>query len=287
MKLTPVSPNKSLNLGIAFFIGLILPFAGFGAKNFMDNSIKDEFYMRSITKLPSIGRIYHYKKKKHQSSILIDMPRSAIAESFRSVRTNIEYFLEGKRKQVILITSTMTGEGKSFCSMNLATSMALLNRRTVLVDFDVRKPNLHQSLNVNNELGMSSFLNGKAKMEDIIVNTEIPNLDFIPAGPIPFNPAELISSERTEDLLTELGNKYDYIIIDTPPLGLVTEAFLLMKYADLKLFVVREGCTSKKQLSILLNELESKKINNIFWLYNDVDVKGTEYGKKNAYYTND
>jgi tyrosine-protein kinase Etk/Wzc len=281
----PISPNKPINLAIGLIVGLFLPFAGFGIKALMDDTIANEQAMNSITKIPSIGRISHNKGKK-QSAVLIDSPKSAISESIRTVRTNIDYFLQGKRNKVILLTSTMSGEGKSFNALNLALSFSLLNRRTILLDFDLRKPNSYQSDVVpEKELGLSSFLSGDATIEEIIVHSTIPSFDFIAAGPTPANPAELISSEKTEALIKQLQAEYDYVIIDTPPIGLVTEAFLMMQHADLKIFVVREKVTPKKQLANIMAEMENKKIENIYWLLNDVDMRDTYYGQSNSYYT--
>lgn len=280
----PVSPNKAINLAVGFLVGLFLPFAGFGIKSLMDDTISNEQAMQSITKLPSIGRISHNKGKK-QAAVLIDAPKSAISESIRTVRTNIDYFLQGKRNKVILFTSTMSGEGKSFNSLNIALGFSLLNRRTILLDFDLRKPNSYQSEVVpEKELGLSSFLSGDATIDEIIVHSTIPSFDFIAAGPTPANPAELISSEKTEALIRQLQQEYDYVIIDTPPIGLVTEAFLMMQYADLKIFVVREKVTPKKQLGNIMTEMENKKIENIYWLLNDVDMRDTYYGQS-SYYT--
>lgn len=279
----PVFPNKPLNLVLGFVVGLFFPFASFGVRSLMDNTIANEQAMHSITKFPSIGRISHNKGKKY-SAVLIDAPRSAISESIRTVRTNIDYFLQGKRNKVILLTSTMSGEGKSFNSLNIAIGFSLLNRKTVLVDFDLRKPNSYHSLVVpEKELGLSSYLSGDASLKDVIINTSIPYFDFIPAGPTPGNPAELIGSEKTDELINQLQQEYDYVIIDTPPIGLVTEAFLMMKYADLKIFVVREKVSPKKQLGNIMAEMETKKIENLYWLMNDVDMTETYYGQNNYY----
>lgn len=281
----PISPNKGINLAVGFFVGLLLPFAGFGIRSLMDNTISNEQVMQSLTKIQSIGRISHNKGKK-QSAVLIEAPKSAISESIRTVRTNTDYFLQGKRNKVILFTSSMSGEGKSFNSLNIALSFSLLNRKTILLDFDLRKPNSYQSNVVpERELGISSYLSGDATLKEIIVSTTIPCFDYIPAGPIPPNPAELIGSEKTEAIIKQLQQEYDYVIIDTPPLGLVTEAFLLMKHADLKIFVVREKITPKKQLAAIMAEMENKKIENIYWLLNDVDMRDTYYGQSNSYYT--
>jgi capsular exopolysaccharide synthesis family protein len=285
-KTTPVSPNKLLNVAVGLFLGLVIPFLGFGIKDFFDGTITNENSIHSLTKLPSLGKVYHSKgRAKATNSILIDAPKSAISESIRTVRTNLDYFLEGKRNKIVLVTSTMSGEGKSFSSYNIAISLALIKRKTILVNFDIRKPNVYPALKPNKELGISSILMGDADLEEVIVRTDIDYFDFIPAGPIPDNPAELIGSTKTETLLNELKERYDYVIIDTPPIGLVTEAFLLMKYADLKVFVVRERVTPKKQFLSVLKEMEDKDVENVYWMINDVNIKDTFYGQKNDYYT--
>ncbi|MEO6904087.1 MAG: polysaccharide biosynthesis tyrosine autokinase [Bacteroidia bacterium] len=285
-KTAPVSPNKLLNLAVGLFLGLIIPFLGFGIKDFFDGTITNEHVIHSLTKLPSLGKVYHSKgRSKATNSILIDAPKSAISESIRTVRTNLDYFLEGKRNKIVLVTSTMSGEGKSFSSYNIAVSLSLIKRKTILVNFDIRKPNVYPSLKPNKDLGVSSILMGDADLDEVIVKTDMDYFDFIPAGPIPDNPAELIGSTKTETLLNELKERYDYVVIDTPPIGLVTEAFLLMKYADLKVFVVRERVTPKKQFLNVLKEMEDKEVENVYWMINDVNIKDTFYGQKNDYYT--
>ena len=284
-QLDPVSPNKTINLAIGLVLGLIIPFIGFGVKTFMDDTISGEQMVQSLTKLSSIGKIYHSKGRKKQSVVMLDSSRSAIAESIRTVRTNIQYLLKENSHQIILLTSSISGEGKSFSSLNIAVSLSLLGSKTILLDFDLRKPNVYTSFKAENEFGVSSLISGKATLEDIRISTGITNFDFIPAGPIPPNPSELIGSEKTALLIEKIKTKYDYIVIDTPPLGLVTEAFLLMKYADLKIFVVRENVTPRKQLAPLLKEIEDKNIANACWLLNDVDIRDTYYGGKNEYFT--
>jgi len=280
-------PNKILNLAIGFFLGLIFPFAAFGVKNFMDNTVTSEHMVQAVTTLPFIGRIYHRKGRK-PVALLIDAPKSAISESIRSIRTNLDHFLLGKNHQAILLTSTLSGEGKSFVSLNLASSFALLGRKTVLVSFDIRKPgNSYPALKLECQLGISSILSGRATIEEALEHTSIANLDFIGAGPVLPNPSELIGSLNTETLMTKLKERYDYVIVDTPPLGLVTDALLLMKFADIKMFVVRSGHTPREQMAVLLREIESKKINQFYWLMNDVDASDTFYGRKNEYFSQD
>jgi tyrosine-protein kinase Etk/Wzc len=283
-QLSPVSPNKPINVLVAFIAGIFFPFVFFGAKSLMNDKVTDEQMLLSIAPLSIVGRICG-KKNQKQVSVLTDSPKSPISESIRTVRTNIEYFLEGKRNQVILLSSSMSGEGKSFCSLNLAHSLSLAKRKVVLLDFDLRKPNQYQDFTTENKLGITSFLNGKSAIKDILIHTGSGNFDFIGAGDIPPNPAELIDSDFTGYLISKLKEEYDYVIIDTAPIGLVWETFILMKYADLKIFVVRENYTKKDQLESLIKKMENQKVENISWLLNGVDVKKTEYGKSNPYYT--
>jgi capsular exopolysaccharide synthesis family protein len=285
-QLTPVFPNKVLNLSLGAFLGLVIPFGVFGFKGFFNKSISGESDVQSVTNFPTIGRVFRSHDKKKQSAILINEPRSAISESIRSIRSNIEHFLDGKRHKVILLTSAMQGDGKSFNSLNIAISLSMIERKTIIVDFDIRKEkNSFEALEVERQIGLSSYLGGNKKLQDIIVSTKIPFLDYIPAGPIPGNPGELVTSEKVDQLIDTLRENYDYVIIDTPPLGLVKEAFVLMKFADLKIFVVRDNKTQKNQLVELLEEMEEKKMKDVYWLLNDVDIRHTVYSKKNGYYT--
>jgi tyrosine-protein kinase Etk/Wzc len=282
----PVFPDKSLNIGLGFLLGLLLPFAAFGLRDFMDQTVQNEHSVSALTPYPFLGRIYHRKGRK-PASILVDAPKSALSESIRSVRTNVDHFLKGQNHQVVLITSTLPGEGKSFTALNLATSMALLGRKTILVSFDIRKPGTYPVLDQECQLGISSVLSGRAAMSEVVEQSSIPNLDIILSGPILPNPSELIGSPSTALLLEALKTGYEYVFIDTPPLGLVTDALLLMKYADLKIVVVREKQTLKSAFVRLMQELKNKEMNNLFWLINDVDASETFYGKKSQYFSQD
>ncbi len=282
----PVFPNKALNLGLAIVLGFIFPFAGFGMKDFMNNTVTSEHEIQTRTHMPFLGRVYHKKGRKNQS-LLTDAPKSAVSESFRTVRTNLEHYLNGKTNQIVLLTSTLPAEGKSFVALNLATSLALLGRKTIMVSFDIRKPGIYPTLKLDCQLGISSILSGRATLAETQEKTSVPHLDFIGSGPVLSNPSELICSPNTEALLSELKMKYDYVIIDTPPLGLVTDAFLLMKYADLKIFVIREKVTPRDQLTKLLKEIENKKIAHCYWMLNDVDSTDRYYEKNSQYFSQD
>jgi tyrosine-protein kinase Etk/Wzc len=283
-QLNPVSPNKTLNLLIALILGIGFPFATIGIRRAFNSRVDEDHMPGEINRLPFIGSIYRTHKKK-ESLILLDAPNSVISESIRGVRTNLDYLLSGRHNQVILLTSTKPDEGKSFNSLNLAISLSLLGRKTILLDCDLRKPNLYRSLELTNTLGVSSVLKGTSTLDEVIIQTGISCFDFIPAGPVPLHPAELIDSAETGSIISRLKERYDYIILDTPPVGLVSEALILMKHADLKILVVRQRMTPKKELVAVLKDLESRKMENICWLLNDVEVGDTVSSGKNKYFS--
>lgn len=280
-----VTPKKLMNYLLAVLAGFLLPLSVIMLKDLLNNRIVDKNDVESLTNKPIIGFIFHNYKKSN--TIISDFPKSSISESFRTVRTNLQIMSRGISKQVILVTSSGSGEGKSFVSTNLASVFALLGKKTVLMGFDLRKPAIYQDLGLNNLIGISSYLSNRAILEDIIQPTRIENLDFIPAGPVPPNPIELIGSNTTKNLLFKLKEIYDYIIIDTAPIGVVTDAFFLMNYADLNIYVARQNYTIKEMFSNTLKTLENNKISNIAVLMNDVYLKSRAYlyGYDAKYYT--
>jgi|WetSurMetagenome_2_1015567.scaffolds.fasta_scaffold10660_2 tyrosine-protein kinase Etk/Wzc len=282
-----VSPKKMLNYLIAFFLAFILPTGFILSKDFLNNSISDPEEVESIAAYPILGRIFHNFHRTKQ--VVNEHPNSSVTESFRAVRTNFQFFSEGGKRQVMLITSTSSGEGKTFCSINLASVFALNNYKTVLLEFDLRRPKIHQEFGSTNIIGISSFLIDKANIEDIILPTSIENLDLISAGPAAPNPAELISLNRTAELIDKLKEMYDYIIIDSAPAGILTETQLLMKYADLNIFVVRMDKTIREALRNSMRSLQVNKITNISMLINDLNIKreAYRYGYDQKYYTDD
>ncbi|HEX3008275.1 MAG TPA: polysaccharide biosynthesis tyrosine autokinase, partial [Bacteroidales bacterium] len=280
-----VAPKKIINYILALLASFLLSFTVILVKDYLNNRIIDKGDVEAITNKPIIGYIYHNYKKSN--TVIADYPKSSISESFRTVRTNLQIMSRGISKQVILVTSSGSGEGKSFISTNLASVFALLGKKTVLVGFDLRKPAMYQDLGLNNLIGISSYLSNRALLEDIIQPTRIDNLDFIPAGPIPPNPIELIGSNVTKNLIFKLKEIYDYIIIDTAPIGVVTDAYFLMNYADLNIYVTRQNVTIKEMFGNTLKSLENNKITNIAILMNDVYLKSRAYvyGYDSKYYT--
>jgi tyrosine-protein kinase Etk/Wzc len=265
--LTVASPKRMIILFLAVFFGSLIPIALILGKKLIYNQIHHAEDVRFISDLSQIGSVPNNPKPK--TNVVVNYPRTAITEAFHTLRSNIVYYLQGDKNKVILITSSIPGEGKSFTAINLATSFAQNNSKTILVQFDLRRPSaMFEEFESKTLAGVSSYLINRATLKEIIVPTKIPNLDLLPAGQVPPNPVELISSSRTGDMMKELTNRYDYVIIDSPPYGLVTDSFLLMDYADLKLFVVRLGFSRKKVLSSSFEDIESKGIENLYIVVN-------------------
>jgi capsular exopolysaccharide synthesis family protein len=221
--------------------------------------------------------------------VVAQRPNSSVSESFRSVRTNFQFFDHSGKKQVVLFTSSSSGDGKTFCSINFASILAMGGHKTVLLEFDLRRPKVHSEFGASNMIGISSFLIDKAVIDDIILPTEIENLDLISAGPAAPNPAELIASERTTEFLETLKGMYDYIVIDSAPVGVVSETFLLMKYSDVNIFVVRLEYTIRDAFKNALKALQNNGFTNFSVLINDLNIRKEtyKYGYDTKYYTED
>jgi len=189
----------------------------------------------------------------------------------------MQYYGLGNESKVITITSSVGGEGKSFITLNLATIIAMQGKKVLMIGLDLRKPKLFDDLDIKNTIGASNYLSATATLEDIIKSTKVNGLDFITAGPIPPNPAELLSKKNLQDLIEKAKANYDYVIIDTPPLGVVSDALLIMPFSDINLYIVRQGY-SRIEFIKSLNELyEEGKFKNLSIVLNDSDFSHT-YG---------
>ncbi len=276
------APKKIIILIGALFLGLFIPSLFVLSKKFFTSKILNKEELRKYTSLTQIGNIP--QNSRNTINVITDEPNSITAEAFHTLRSNIIYYLMGKQNQVILVTSTMEGEGKSYSALNIASSLAVTNNRTLLIEFDLRRPSeLYSKLGIRGLVGVSSYLINKAELDEITISSEVENLDIVLAGQIPPNPIELISSKKTETLFEELRKKYDYIVIDTPPYGVLTDSFVLMKFADIKIYVSRLGYVKKRMLLSCIEDIESKNIENVQILINGDTIKHGSYGK---YYTN-
>jgi capsular exopolysaccharide synthesis family protein len=272
----PIRPIPKKSYSLALLLSILLPTALIFLKDQLNDTVRDKNTIEKITKVPLLGLIG--LGKETSTLVVADKPKSLIAESFRSIRTNLKYFTDGEEEKVILITSSVGSEGKTYTAMNLSAIIAASGKKTVLLGLDLRKPKIVNVFNISDDVGISSFLIGAEKLEDVIQKTGVENLDIIPSGPIPPNPSELIMKDKMGEMITELKKKYDTIIIDSPPIGLVTDALLLNKYADALVFVVRQNVTKKDHLSHMAQLYREGKLNNASILFNAVKSRGTAYG---------
>ena len=293
-KATPfgqIVPNKTKVLFIVLFLGVFTPCGIIFLILFFNNKLHGKNELELIVPHPVIGAVPNKGKIKDQVTMLHNS-KSAFSESIRTIRTNLGFYPAKDKCRTIMITSSISGEGKSFFAINLATSYAQLGKKTVLIEFDLRKPRLMEYMNVEkNGIGLSHFLvNNDSDLINLhlIEPTHIPNLEVIPTGDIPPNPAELIAGQRTNLLFEELRKLYDVIIIDTPPICLVTDAQLLSKYSDINIIVARHNVTPKPMLKSLLNDGALKNIKNICMIINAIpkSSKSYSYGYAQDYYSN-
>ena len=278
----PVSPNKRMNYIIAFLLGLAFPFGLIIIKNSLNNKIESQDDIEKLTEKPVLGKILHNRHKT--TNVMHEFPKSNIAESFRALRTNLDFYVRGDQKRVILITSCLEHEGKSFMALNLAMSYAQLGRKTILLDFDLRKPKSYFQEADKTRVGLSSYMINKIDIEDIIIKSPNNNLDYILAGILPPNPVELLALEKTGKLLIKLKNDYDIIVLDSPPLAQVTDAYLLMDHSDLKVIVSRQNYTIKNVFSLVMKDLKNKNIDRICVVLNDNRNFTDQYGYGYGYY---
>lgn len=277
-----ISPKKMMNYMIALFFGLLIPTLYLMIRDFFDDkirSINDAEYMLHRSVLSVI-----YSNNLKSETVVAEFPKSAISESFRNLRSSLFLKSDHEKSKVILVTSSQPQDGKSFVSMNLASSIASVGYKTILIDCDLRRPTLHIKLREDNVSGITNYMMKKASPEDIIKNTAITNLDFISAGPVIPNPSELLESGILDSLISYLRTEYDYIVIDTTPVGIVSDAILLMKYASKVLMVIRNNYTRKDIFANVISNLKTNKLNNYDIIYNDLNLHKSSYRHYSNYY---
>lgn len=270
---TPISPNRVIYYGIGLVAGLLLSFIFVGVRYVLNNKINSQQELERLSSAFVLGSVPFYAKGKNMATRLVvnNNLKSEISEAFRSIRTNLEFLNNRGEKPVIAITSTISGEGKTFVAANLGGIISLLNSKVVLVDLDMRKPRFHEIFeDTNTNKGLSTILIRKHKIEECIHTTNLENLDYIPAGPIPPNPSELILGGPFEELMAHLKSKYDVIIIDTPPVGLVTDGVHALKIASIPIYVIRADFSKKVFLNHVNRMIKVHKLNNLSLVLNSV-----------------
>lgn len=292
---SPISPKKKivfitfLACGIVFSILFVL------IRYLFYRTISSMGELEKILNAPInvLGGIPNYKKEMPVSQLIVNKnPKSLIAESFRNVRSNLQFISNSKGPKIIAITSTISGEGKTFISINIGGIFAFSGKKVIILDMDMRKPKIHLGFGIDNTKGMSSILIESEAYKDCINKSSLENLDFITAGPIPPNPSELIINGNIDVLLENLKNEYDYIIIDNPPVGLVTDGLSLMQKADYPIYVFRADYSKRLFAKNAEKLYYINKIKNLCAIVNGVDINKSYYGKGynygyNTNYVND
>lgn len=276
MNSSQIAPKVNLIYTASFMLGIVIPFVILIILDFLNNRILSKQGLESITDIPILGIVGHSDIRSNL--IVLDKPKSGIAESFRSIRINLSYIAPEKEKKVIAITSSISGEGKTFCSINLASIIALSGKKTLLMGADLRKPKIYDDFGLSNLKGISTYLARKSTLDEIINKTRVDNLDIVLSGAVPPNPAELLGSQRLADMMEELKERYDYIIMDTPPIGLVADSFLLIKYSDINIYIVRHNYTEARLLEKIDGFHDDGKVTNLSIIINDLYAKDAKYG---------
>jgi capsular exopolysaccharide synthesis family protein len=275
------TPKEEQNYLLFGGLGLLIPFLLFILIELLNDKVQSKEDIDKLSSIPFIGVIGH--NPINSSTVVHEKPKSSIAESFRSLRSNLNYFTQGKDKRIFLITSSISGEGKTFTTINLGTVLAMSGRKTIILGADMRRPKIYQDFNLNNDKGLSTYLSSISTLTEVIHPTGIENLFVISGGPVPPNPSELILTEKMTGLITYLKSQYDFILIDTPPIALITDALELAVFADHCIYVVRQNYTPRHFISIANELYTTGKFQNLSLMMNDIRKTGPGYGYEYGY----
>ena len=274
----PVAPRKLSIYGISMLIGFLIPALLIFLRRLIFPIFKDKDDLERVTSVPILGEVC-IADKKSSNMVVGENNATPIAEMFRLIRNNIQFASTNNEKKVILVTSSLSGEGKTFIASNIALSFALTGKRTIVVGMDIRRPVLTHLYKLSNDLGVTSFLSGQVEnVNEIISNSGLDvNLDVLPGGPVPPNPNELLLGERMKVMFEQLRAEYDYIIVDSAPIGVVSDSYLIASYVDLELFVVRASYSTKKCIKVMHQAIESGRLPNCYLILNGVNVRSGSY----------
>ena len=290
----PIKPNRRSIQLLAIILGIGLPAMFIFFQEIVNDKVNTRFDIEKITDAPVLGEVGH---SYSSSAMLVSKTnRSMVSEQFRIIRSNLQYVLNKVNKPVIMVTSSFSAEGKSFVSTNLGGVMSLAGKKTVILEFDIRKPKLFAGLKLKSTRGITNFLVGKANLEELPVKVPgFDNLFAISCGPVPPNPSELLLDARVAEMIEWLKQNFDVVLIDTAPVGMVSDAMTLGKFADSTLYIVRQGHTYKKQISLIDEFYSESRLPKISIVINDVKIKpgygyygygryGYGYGYGGGYY---
>ena len=283
----PIKPKRALIVIVGLILGMIIGISLAFLRNYLDDTIKTVEDIEKHTDIPLYGAVPLFDPKSNHNQ--------PYEEALRVIRTNLEFLYESNKSKLVTITSSIPTEGKTTLTTEVAKIIAKSHKTVIVLDLDMRRARAHEKYNLSNQKGMSTFLANKHSLMEVIQQTELENLSVITAGPTPPNPSELIMTKRMTKLIEVLMEKYDYVLLDTPPIGLVTDAMMLMKISDLNIFVMRANYSKKDFIKNINRFVEEHKLNNPGMVLNGVQLTknsgygygyGYGYGHANDYYTN-
>jgi tyrosine-protein kinase Etk/Wzc len=275
-ELSPIKPNRSGVRSVALLIGLLIPALFIFILELLDDKIVNRTDIEKAIDVPILGEVGHSADTK--TLVVLPKSRGFVAEQFRIIRSNLQFILGTEPKPVIMVTSSFSGEGKSFISTNLGAVHALAGKKTIILEFDIRKPKILSGLGMSKKPGFTNFMMGKAPIEELPIRVDdIDNLYVLPCGPIPPNPAEILLEDKMNELFVYLKENFDVIVMDTAPVGIVSDALALSKFATCCIYITRQGVTHKRQLNMLNDLYTDGKLNRVSIIFNDIKIK-TGYG---------
>lgn len=280
----PIAPKRMIILMASIVVGIVIPFIYFRLREFWNTGVRGRKDVEDMTTLPVLGEIPSRKEGQGDDQIVVSENKNdRITEAFRLLRTNLDFMNKGA--QILMFTSTMAGEGKTFVSRNLAVILASTGKKVILVDTDIRKRTQSKLSGMQRKEGVSTFLSGTYdEVSQLIIPGQLhKNVDMLPAGSIPPNPAELLMSDRLEQLMEKLKKQYDYIILDNVPALIVADASIVNRVAEITMYVIRDGVLDRRYLTELERLHQEKKFNNMCVVLNDVKDKGSRYGYGYSY----
>ena len=282
----PVSPKKMVVLLMSFLLGLIIPVVTIAIRDMLRYHIDTKEELEKLSEVPVLGEI---PTASEVGNVIIKANSTdSFTEMVRLLRSNLLFVMNTPDKKVINVESSVSGEGKTFVSINLAMSLALLNKKVLVIGLDIRKPKLGQYLGIEHETGITLYLSGHMGKDQLVRPSGIhPNLSVITAGPVPPNPNELLATPLLDELINELRTQFDYIVIDTAPIGIVSDSFAINRFADVSLYVVRAGYTPKRCIEEATTLFKKEKVRNMYFVLNGTDMHKKSYrygyGKKYGY----
>ncbi len=292
----PVRPKPMQNLGIGLLVGLGAGIALAFMIEALDNTLKTQANVEAALGVPVLGLIpiiggkqedrdEPQKLRERDFGVHLD-PRSLAAECCRSIRTNILFMSPDRPMKTLVVTSPSPREGKTTTAINLAVTMAETGGRVLVIDTDLRRPRLHRSFGVPNQIGISTVIVGQSTLDEAIKSTDVPNLDVLPCGPTPPNPSELLHTSRFATVLADCASRYERVILDSPPCSAVTDPAVLGNVADGVILIVQAGGTTREAAQHARRHLASAKARLLGVILNEIDFSNPAYGYQYYYYQN-